>query len=242
MNVLKIATILSVTSVSSAAILGLSCSPAQAFYSRSFSLEEFTGSNAGGSLTLTEADGSVIFNFSITQPTINGDIAAFAFDLFDGSDDFLNSLLISDFSSNLGQVDFTTILGTDAVCAQSSFTGGNSANPCNNDALDFALDFGKGSSGGYLTDFTFTLSSSASSLSLSDFSGSFSARYQSTGSDFEDSSKLGYYFPGYMGTTSNVVYISENQTPPEGAVPLTPEVEPEKDNKKDKGNAKKDRW
>ena len=221
MKILKIVKTAAQAGAAAALVTVFHSSPSQAL-SFTANLMDFTGDTAAGSITIEDlVGGGVRFSASITEPTINGDIATVAF-LVEPS--FLDSLSINNFTSNLGDsLDYSLITGS-SVCSKQDtvFNGGGS--PCREDQqLNVALDFGKGSSDGLLQSLSFEISD----LTTSDFVEAFGLRYQSTGTGMGGSSKLGYYYPGYMGTTSQVFYLDENQAPPEGAVPVDeqPEVQ-----------------
>ncbi|NJN73942.1 MAG: hypothetical protein HC799_14565 [Limnothrix sp. RL_2_0] len=110
------------------------------------------------------------------------------------------------------------------------------------------ISFGKaGSSTGLVQKVSFILSSSFASITVADFNTAFGLRYQSTGSSQGGSSKLRYYYPGYMGTTSSTFELPADQTPPPGAVPvekveeesIEPAVVYPSNNGKDKGKGKR---
>ena len=209
-NVVKTAAQSSAIAILIAAFNG---SPSQAL-SLTADLMNFTGDTAAGTIKIEDIDGGgVKFSANITKPTIGGDIARVAF-LLDPS--LLGSLKIQDFMSNLGDsnsVAYDLLTGDDA-CGN-VFNGGGS--PCKEDLkLNVALDFGRGSPDGSLLQ---SLSFTIADVTTADFTEAFALRYQSTGGP-EGSSKLGYYYPGYMGTTSQVFYLDENQPPPPGAVPV----------------------
>ena len=194
-------------------ITAFNSSPSQAL-SFTANLTNFTGDTAGGSITIEDLDGGgVKFSANITEPTINGDIARVAF-LIDPN--LLDSFSIdkSTFTSNLGgsdKINFDILTG-DKACGN-VFNGGGS--PCKEEQkLNVALDFGRGSSNGLLQDFSFNIKN----VEASDFVEAFGLRYQSTGNNQERSSKLGYYYPGYMGTTNQVFYMDADKPAPKGAV------------------------
>lgn len=193
-------------------------------------LNEFTGDNAAGQITLEDwVDGSIKFTAEITSPTINGDISGLWFGLKDTS--LLSSLSISNLTTNTGDNSFNYLYNSDPDSTSCLSSGQNNLNGdkllCESGLINGLVSFGKaGSSGGLVQTVSFILSSSISSLTINDFNEAFGLRYQSTGSAQEGSSKLRYYYPGYMGTTSDSFELSEGQTPPPGAVPVENTEEP----------------
>jgi hypothetical protein len=160
-------------------------------------LQEFTGDDAGGKVTLTEVTGgSIDFLVDLTSPTVNGDIQAVFFDIF-------NESLLSGLSATGTKVTATRF-EANSVCSVGSsgnnLNGGGSANPC---PFDIGVAIGNvGAAGGRITSTTFTLSHSSSNLTLAQFfDQGFGLRVQSTGGNFNGSSKL------------------------KGTAPLTPDVE-----------------
>lgn len=191
--------------------------PQQTVYALSLSrtLYNFTGDTAVGRITLEDVAGGVKLSTEITAPTVNGDIAGIWFGLKDIN--LLNTLLnnsITNLTTNTGESTYQ--LFTDSrSCPASGYNnlkGGGS--PCDSGLLNGLLTLGKaGSSAGWVQSASFVISA----VQVSDFNDAFGLRYQSTGGT-EGSSKLGYYYPGYMGTTSSVFYLEEGQTVPQGAI------------------------
>lgn len=208
-------------------ITAVSCFSASSAQALSFTagLEEFTGDNAAGKITLEDwVGGGVKFTAEITAPTINGDISGLWFGLKDTS--LLSSLHISNLMTNTGDNSFKYIYNSDSNATsclssgQNNLNGGTDKTFCESGLTNGLISFGKaGSSGGLVQTVSFILSSKTNPLTITNFNEAFGLRYQSTGGS-EGSSKLRYYYPGYKGTTSDSFELPAGQTPPPGAVPV----------------------
>ena len=168
--------------------LTIGASPAKAL-SLTASLEEFTGDNAGGQITLTDRGAGIVELLAeITAPTVNGDINGIWFDIAPVP----GNLNITGANVNNG---FTALNPGDG-CA--NLGGGNNlnggGNPC---PLNIAVAIGSpGQAGGRIT--STLLEITGNGLSVASFGDTFGLRYQSTGVNFNGSSKLG-------GTANDVV-------------------------------------
>lgn len=219
----------------------MSCFHAGSAQALSFAaeLEEFTGNNAAGKITLEDwVDGGVKLTAKITSPTINGDISGLWFGLKDTS--LLSSLNISNLMTSTGDNSFDYKYNSDPSSTSCLSSGQNNLNGdkvlCESGLTNGLISFGKaGSSGGLVQTVSFIFSSNISSLTVTNFNEAFGLRYQSTGSSKNGSSKLRYYYPGYKGTTSDTFELPEGQTPPPGAVPVE---NPEQSNNSNKDKAK----
>jgi hypothetical protein len=215
----------------------LYANPAQAL-SFTAELEEFTGDNAAGRITIEDGfDGGIKFTAEIISPTIGGDISGLWFGLKDTS--LLSSLSISSF---VASKDGTPINGINpkylfnstqnpTTCLKEgpNNLGGDKV-LCESGLTNALISLGAGSSEGLVQKVTFLLSSTTSSLTVADFNQAFGLRYQSTGISEKGSSKLTSkrcYYPGYKGTTSDTFDCSNGI--PEKAVPVGGFENPEDD-------------
>jgi len=225
-------------------IIATSClyaNPAQAL-SFTAELEEFTGDNAAGKITIEDGfDGGIKFTAEITSPTISGDISGLWFGLKDTS--LLSSLNISEFVATgeetvINGIDpkyyFDSSLSPKSCVSNDSgpnnLNGGADKEFCKSGLTNGLISFGAGSSEGLVQKVTFLLSSTTSSLTVADFNQAFGLRYQSTGISEKGSSKLTSkrcYYPGYKGTMSDTFDCSNGI--PEKAVPVGGFKNPEDD-------------
>lgn len=215
--------ILLTASISIGAAL-FSCLPANAVTFLNF--QNFTGDDAEMTFELFEnADGTL----TLTGSTTDGDFSAFGFHLEDLSSlnisvlDFDSLFYNPDASSYATNETFdSTLLNlwqteSSFLAADCSHYFGGGGSSCQENVI---FDFGSGAAEGLLQEFTIVLSG----VTLDDFGMdadvSFAAKIQSVGDNFEGSSKLRCYYPGYIGTTSSTFDCSTGI--PENAVVVQP--------------------
>ena len=169
--------------------------------SKTFTIGEFTGNDIAANITLTEVNGAIQVSVSVADGYI-GDLRGLFFHI--GNESLISSLSIA--GSNVTNTKFGPANSVDSVDGAVISPG----------KFDFGVEIGtEGIGKDDIRSTTFTISSSAKTLTLADFINAnpngfdVGVRITSVGSDRQGSSKLGGEIPGDTFTPNPAIFIDK---------------------------------